>query len=133
MQSSSSGGTAADILINYMGSAEEYQQPLLLRLDDGHSRIADLSSASIEDFLGQRQRPVELRWWSRLVVWESRLLWTLSGSSITVSIFNYMLSFVTLMFCGHLNALELAGASIASVGIQGLAYGIMVCIQNSCS
>ena len=37
-----------------------------------------------------------------------------------------MLSFVTLMFTGHLGALELAGASIASVGIQGLAYGIMV-------
>ncbi|CAB4273981.1 unnamed protein product [Prunus armeniaca] len=109
-----------------MGSAEEYQQPLLFRLDDGQSRIADISSTSIEEFLGQRQRPVELRWWSRLVAWESRLLWTLSGSSITVSIFNYMLSFVTLMFCGHLNALELAGASIASVGIQGLAYGIML-------
>lgn len=30
------------------------------------------------------------------------------------------------MFTGHLGALELAGASIASVGIQGLAYGIMV-------
>ncbi|PQM33786.1 protein DETOXIFICATION 41 [Prunus yedoensis var. nudiflora] len=108
-----------------MGSAEEYQQPLLLRLDDQQSRIADLSSTSIEEFLEQR-RPVEIRWWSRLVAWESRLLWTLSGSSITVSVFNYMLSFVTLMFCGQLNALELAGASIASVGIQGLAYGIML-------
>ena len=30
------------------------------------------------------------------------------------------------MFTGHLGALELAGASIASVGIQGVAYGIMV-------
>ncbi|BBG99803.1 hypothetical protein Prudu_009611 [Prunus dulcis] len=30
------------------------------------------------------------------------------------------------MFCGHLSALELAGASIANVGIQGLAYGIML-------
>ncbi|GMP51908.1 hypothetical protein CsSME_00017953 [Camellia sinensis var. sinensis] len=58
--------------------------------------------------------------------WESRLLWLLSGSSIIVSIFNYMLSFVSLMFTGHLGALELAGASIASVGIQGLAYGIML-------
>jgi len=39
-----------------------------------------------------------------------------------------MLSFVTQMFSGHLGALELAGASIANVGIQGLAYGIMVCL-----
>ncbi|OWM73255.1 hypothetical protein CDL15_Pgr001369 [Punica granatum] len=104
-----------------MGSVEEYQ-PLLLGLDS-HSRIPDLSSVAIEDFL--EQRPVAARWWPRLVAWESRLLWLLSGSSIIVSIFNYMLSFVTLMFTGHLGALELAGASIASVGIQGLAYGIM--------
>ncbi|KAF3517311.1 hypothetical protein DY000_02061732 [Brassica cretica] len=37
-----------------------------------------------------------------------------------------MLSFVTVMFTGHLGSLELAGASIATVGIQGLAYGIML-------
>lgn len=59
-------------------------------------------------------------------MWESRNLWQLSWAAIVVSIFNYMLSFVTLMFAGHLNALELAGASITTVGIQGLAYGIMV-------
>ncbi|XP_068304724.1 protein DETOXIFICATION 41-like [Pyrus communis] len=106
-----------------MGSVEEIQQPLLLGFDT-HSQLADLSSPAVEEFLGHR--PVSLRWWPRLVVWESRLLWILSGSSIIVSVFNYMLSFVTLMFCGHLSALELAGASIASVGIQGLAYGIML-------
>ncbi|KAF5731358.1 TT12-2 MATE transporter [Tripterygium wilfordii] len=104
-----------------MGSAE--YRPLLLGLHS-HSQIPDLSSVVIEEFL--ENRPVALRWWPRLVAWESRLLWRLSGASIVVSIFNYMLSFVTLMFCGHLGALELAGASIASVGIQGLAYGIML-------
>ncbi|KAK7300211.1 hypothetical protein RJT34_11050 [Clitoria ternatea] len=62
------------------------------------------------------------KWFSGL---ESSLLWLLSGSSIIVSIFNYMLSFVTLMFTGHLGSLDLAVASIASVGIQGLAYVIM--------
>ncbi|KAI4305985.1 hypothetical protein L6164_029305 [Bauhinia variegata] len=105
-----------------MGSAEGYQ-PLLLGLDS-HSRIPDLSSDVIEEFLAHR--PIQLRWWPRLIAWESRLLWLLSGSSIVVSIFYYMLTFVTLMFTGHLGALELAGASIASVGIQGLAYGIML-------
>ncbi|XP_054796061.1 protein DETOXIFICATION 41-like [Prosopis cineraria] len=105
-----------------MGSAAEYQ-PLLLRLDS-HARIPDLSADAIEEFLGQTR--VEARWWPRLVAWESRILWLLSGASIVVSIFNYMLSFVTLMFVGHLGTLELAGASIASVGIQGLAYGIML-------
>ncbi|XP_018857059.1 protein DETOXIFICATION 41-like [Juglans regia] len=104
-----------------MGSAE--YQPLLLGLDS-HARIPDLSSVAIEEFL--EQRPVAKRWWPRLVGWESRLLWILSGASIIVSIFNYMLSFVTLAFAGHLGSLELAGASIASVGIQGLAYGIML-------
>ncbi|XP_012074474.1 protein DETOXIFICATION 41 [Jatropha curcas] len=105
-----------------MGSTTEYQA--LLPTLDSHSRIPDLSSEAIEDFLDQRKVP--LRWWHRLVLWESRLLWSLSGASIVVSIFNFMLSFVTQMFCGHLGAVELAGASIANVGIQGLAYGIML-------
>ncbi|XP_021724625.1 protein DETOXIFICATION 41-like [Chenopodium quinoa] len=105
-----------------MNSVETYQT-LLLGLDS-HSRIPDLSSDVIEDFLAHK--PVAARWWTRLIAWESRLLWILSGASIVVSIFNYMLTFVTLMFTGHLGALELAGASVATVGIQGLAYGIML-------
>uniref|UniRef100_A0A7N0TYL7 Multidrug and toxic compound extrusion protein n=1 Tax=Kalanchoe fedtschenkoi TaxID=63787 RepID=A0A7N0TYL7_KALFE len=54
------------------------------------------------------------------------LLCKLSRASIAVSIFNYMLNFVTLMFTGHLGAMEVAGAMIAGVGIQGLAYGILL-------
>ncbi|KAK9988547.1 hypothetical protein SO802_028786 [Lithocarpus litseifolius] len=96
-----------------MGSTE--YQPLLLGLDS-HSRIPDLSLIVIEEFL--EHRPVVVR------------------ASIVVSIFNYMLSFVTLMFTGHLGSLEIAGASIASVGIQGLAYGIMLgmasAVQTMC-
>lgn len=106
-----------------MGSEEE--QPLLHGIDSPTTRISDLSSTVIEEFLEQPRR-VAFRCWARLVAWESRVLWILSGSSIAVSVFNYMLSFVTLIFCGQMSALELAGASIASVGIQGLAYGIMV-------
>ncbi|KAH8509232.1 hypothetical protein Peur_051049 [Populus x canadensis] len=104
-----------------MGEESEYQTPLLEL--DSHSRIRDLSSVTIEEFL--EHGPVAVRWWPRLVAWESRLLWILSGSSIVVSVATFMLSFVTQMFSGHLGALELAGASIANVGIQGLAYGIM--------
>ncbi|KAF2291880.1 hypothetical protein GH714_035976 [Hevea brasiliensis] len=106
-----------------MGSKEPEYQSLLPTLDS-HSRIPDLSSQAIEEFLEQRTVPI--RWWPRLIAWESRLLWLLSWASIIVSIFNFMLSFVTQMFCGHLGAVELAGASIANVGIQGLAYGIML-------
>ncbi|CDP16070.1 unnamed protein product [Coffea canephora] len=105
-----------------MGSATEYQ-PLLLGLDS-HSQIPDLTSSVIEEFL--EHRPIPIRWYPKLFAWESRLLWLLSGASIIVYVFNYMLSFVTLAFTGHLGALELAGASIACVGIQGLAYGIML-------
>lgn len=100
----------------------DYQQPLLLGLD---SPIPDLSSDAVEEFL-QQKPVVAFRWWPRLVAWESKLLWLPFGASIVVSISNYMLSFVTLMFTGHLGSLELAGSSIATVGIQGLAYGIMV-------
>ncbi|KAA3456093.1 protein DETOXIFICATION 41-like isoform X1 [Gossypium australe] len=99
-----------------MGSEE--QRPLL--------RISELSSDAIEEVLESGDGGGGVAWWVRLVAWESRILWLLSGASIIVSVFNYMLTFVTLMFTGHLSALELAGASIASVGIQGLAYGIML-------
>ncbi|MBA0557284.1 hypothetical protein Golob_014361 [Gossypium lobatum] len=99
-----------------MGS--EDQRPLL--------RISELSSDAIEEVFESGDGGGGVGWWVRLVAWESRILWLLSGASIIVSVFNYMLTFVTLMFTGHLNALELAGASIASVGIQGLAYGIML-------
>jgi len=105
-------------------NSESGYQPLLLGLHS-HSHIPDLSSDTIEDFF--KHKSIEFRWWPQLVAWESRLIWLLSWASILVSIFNYMLSFVTLMFTGHLGPLELAGASIAIVGIQGLAYGIMVC------
>ncbi|KAK7841383.1 protein DETOXIFICATION 41 [Quercus suber] len=101
----------------------EDQQPLLNGLHSNTS-ISDLKSDAIEEFL--EHKPVSVRWWIRLVGWESRLLWILSGASIIVSVFNYMLTFATLSFTGHLGSLELAGASVASVGIQGLAYGIML-------
>ncbi|KAG2390941.1 Protein DETOXIFICATION 41 [Vigna angularis] len=112
--------------VDFNGTLEH--QPLLVRLDS-HTQIQNLSSEAIEEFL--EHRPIALKWWSKLVVWESRLLWLLSGSSIVVSIFNYMLSFVTLMFTGHLGSLELAGASLASVGIQGLAYAMSIILQRA--
>lgn len=83
-----------------------------------------MSSIAIEEYL--QQKPVSARKWPQLVAWESKLLWLLSGPSIIVSIFNYMLGFVTLTFTGHLGSLQLAGASIACIGIQGLAYGVML-------
>ncbi|KAM7476933.1 hypothetical protein LguiB_024176 [Lonicera macranthoides] len=107
-----------------MDLAAEHQPLLLGQVLDSRAPVKDLSSEVIEELLASRSVPV--RWYPRLVVWESRLLWILSGASILVSVFNYMLSFVTLMFTGHLSAMELAGASIACVGIQGLAYGIML-------
>ncbi|XP_042519678.1 protein DETOXIFICATION 41-like [Macadamia integrifolia] len=102
--------------------ANGYYEPLLV----GHGRpgLANLSSDAVEELLTQESVPY--RWWPRLVAWESRLLWVLSWASIVVSIFNFMLSLVTQMAAGHLGALELAGASVTNVGIQGLAYGIML-------
>ncbi|XAR60184.1 hypothetical protein NMG60_11033446 [Bertholletia excelsa] len=100
-----------------MGSEEEQQlQPLLDRVQ--------LSSAEVEEVLGRK--PLALQWYGKLIRWESKLLWILSGASIVVSVCNYMLSFVTLTFSGHLSATELAGASIAMMGAQGLAYGVML-------
>lgn len=102
----------------------ENQHPLLPSILHSTVKLSDMSSGEIEEFLGHKN--VSFKVYLKLFAWESRLLWLLSGAVITVLIFNYMLGFVTLVFVGHLGSLELAGASIASVGIQGLAYGVMV-------
>ncbi|KAF7152815.1 hypothetical protein RHSIM_Rhsim01G0201200 [Rhododendron simsii] len=106
-----------------MDSEERQQLPLLRWPSGGNERVSGLSSVEVERIL--EHKPVPLRRYVRLVGWESRSLWLLSWASIIVSVCNYMLSFVTLTFSGQLGALELAGASIAMVGAQGLAYGIM--------
>ncbi|XP_077243794.1 protein DETOXIFICATION 41-like [Tasmannia lanceolata] len=98
---------------------ETISEPLILR-----GSIAGKPSDVIEVLL--ETEPVQCGWVAQVAAWESKLLWILSGASIIVSIFNFMLSLATQMFVGHLGALQLAGASIANVGIQGLAYGIML-------
>ncbi|KAL5977162.1 Protein DETOXIFICATION 41 [Asimina triloba] len=86
--------------------------------------IIHASSEEMEEILSQEKVPARVM--ISAALWESKVLWSLSGASIIVSIFNFMLSLTTQMFSGHLGALELAGASIANVGIQGLAYGLML-------
>lgn len=98
-----------------MGENEERQRSLL--------DIEESSRAS-EELL--QWEPVSCRVMTRLAMWESKNLWRLSWASIIVMLFNFMLSLVSQMFVGHLGELALAGASIANVGIQGLAYGIML-------
>ncbi|KAK4275647.1 hypothetical protein QN277_018690 [Acacia crassicarpa] len=103
----------------------ENQQPLI-RPENGGSVVPGrrMEADEVEETL--ERGGIRLGGWVRLVGWESRVLWHLSGASIIVSLFTYMLTFATLMFTGHLGTIPLAGASIASVGIQGLAYGIMI-------
>lgn len=98
--------------------------PLIERKDNESLKKAEEQSALLEFMLSQENIP-----WGRIAkaaLIESKKLWILSGPSIVVSIFNFLLSAISQMFAGHLGELELAGASIASVGIQGLAYGIML-------
>lgn len=84
----------------------------------------DESSRAAEEMLQWEPVPWRTVW--RLSAWESKNLWRLSWASIVVQLFNFMLSLVTQMFVGHIGSLELAGASIINVGVQGLAYGFMV-------
>ncbi|XP_057815922.1 protein DETOXIFICATION 41 [Cryptomeria japonica] len=81
-------------------------------------------SDTIETLISQGQ--IEWPRVAKAALMESKKLWILSGPSIIIMLFNYMLSVISQMFAGHLGELELAGASIANVGIQGLAYGIML-------
>ncbi|KAK1325990.1 Protein TRANSPARENT TESTA 12 [Acorus calamus] len=88
----------------------------------------DETSREAEETLGSGPVTVKVFW--RVAWWESKNLWRLSWASVIISVFNFMLSLATQMFVGHLGALELAGASIANVGIQGLAYAVQtVCGQ----
>ncbi|XP_057473954.1 protein DETOXIFICATION 41-like [Actinidia eriantha] len=106
-----------------MDSQEDQYPPLLA--GQAHEAISSsFSSAEVEEILARK--PVPVRRYPRLVGWESRMLWLLSWASIIVALCNYMLSFVSLTFSGQLGAVELAGASIAMLGTQGLAYGIML-------
>ena len=85
----------------------------------------DESSGASEELLRREHVP-----WGillRLAQWEAGNLWRISWASILITVFSFMLSLVSQMFVGHLGELELAGASITNIGIQGLAYGIMVC------
>ncbi|KAK9221653.1 hypothetical protein WN944_010080 [Citrus x changshan-huyou] len=92
--------------------------------------LSGLPSDVIEEYLG-RQR-MAFRWWPRLFGWEWRLLCSFQGLVFAVSIFNYMLTFVTLMFTCHLSALELAGDSTASIWTYiklTVASTVMLCLE----
>ncbi|KAL6211238.1 hypothetical protein ACLB2K_016465 [Fragaria x ananassa] len=106
-------------------------QPLLLSHELMHSRISDLSSTAIEELLEQPPPTPALERLARLLVWELRLILRVSSSSIIAGIFNNLLGFVTLTLCSQLSIVELAGASIANLVIQGFAYGIMLCIASA--
>ncbi|KAF3793541.1 DETOXIFICATION 41 protein [Nymphaea thermarum] len=99
------------------GTAES-QEPLLLSFPD------NAEPEDLELLLSLKR--LRCRQLGAAAAVESKSLWLLSAPAIVIMVFNYMLSFVSQMFAGHLGEVELAGASIASVGIQGLAYGIML-------
>lgn len=91
-------------------------EPLLVDVDERSREVEELFAYG----------KVQCRELTRVGCWESKNLWRLSWASIIVQVFNFTLSLVTQMFVGHLGATALAGVSVANVGVQGLAFGIMV-------
>ncbi|XP_054795537.1 uncharacterized protein LOC129300966 isoform X1 [Prosopis cineraria] len=69
---------------------------------------------------------VSMKWWGRVVAWEGRLIWLLLWPAVIAGVFNYMLTFITLIFVGHLGDSQFAGASLACLGLQGLSFGLML-------
>ncbi|KAK4278908.1 hypothetical protein QN277_016684 [Acacia crassicarpa] len=111
-----------------MSSSLHQSQPLLLIHGD-EAWITSYSSAQVEEFLkehGDKEKLVTWRLWIRLVGWETRLILKLSWPSVTCALFTYMLTFVTLIFVGHLGDSQLAAASLACLGLQSLAFGVMM-------
>uniref|UniRef100_A0A0C9S9A0 Protein DETOXIFICATION n=1 Tax=Wollemia nobilis TaxID=56998 RepID=A0A0C9S9A0_9CONI len=60
------------------------------------------------------------------VLVEVKLLWRLAAPAVVVYMVNNFMKLVTMVFCGHLGSLELAGASLGNTGIQVFAYGVML-------
>ncbi|KAI4308152.1 hypothetical protein L6164_031256 [Bauhinia variegata] len=116
-----------------MGSPET---ELLVVGVGAESCIGSLSAAAIEELLENREAGFRVQWWAQVIAWESRQLCFLSWAAIAAAILNYMLTSVTLMFAGHLGDTELAGASLACLGLQGLSYGVMIgmasAVQSVC-
>ncbi|XP_057815921.1 protein DETOXIFICATION 41 [Cryptomeria japonica] len=107
------------------GDDESLVESLVQRKNDK----SEEDSMLIEVLLSQEKIP-----WSgiaKAALRESKKLWILSGPSISVSLLNFMMSAISQMFAGHLGELQLAGAAIANVGIQGLAYGIMLGMSSA--
>lgn len=84
----------------------------------------DKPSDACEELLQREHVPLGML--MQLAAWEAGNLWRISWASILITVFSFMLSLISQMFVGHLGDLELAGASITNIGIQGLAYGVMV-------
>ncbi|TKY45595.1 TRANSPARENT TESTA protein 12 [Spatholobus suberectus] len=101
-------------------------RPLLLGLDS-HSQIRKLSSGTVKNSWNVGLLSCDGGFKACFVGVKAPLapLWGLHYC-VHFQLFAHLCH---LMFTGHLGALELAGASIASVGIQGLAYGIMRFLQ----
>ncbi|CAA7408894.1 unnamed protein product [Spirodela intermedia] len=99
-----------------MESSGGVTEPLLVDVDERSREVEELFAFG----------KVQCRELTRVGCWESKNLWRLSWASIIVQVFNFTLSLVTQMFVGHLGATALAGVSVANVGVQGLAFGIML-------
>ena len=99
-----------------MESSRQSTEPLLVNVQTRSNDVEDLFAAG----------NLHCKELTRVTVWELKNLWRLSWASVLIQVFNFMLSLVTQMFVGHLGATSLAGVSIANVGVQGLALGIMV-------
>ncbi|KAJ1266416.1 hypothetical protein BS78_08G149300 [Paspalum vaginatum] len=96
------------------------------QVGDAVAPLLDVDGSSAASEAQLRREPVAWRELARLAAWEGANLWRISWASILITLSTFTLSLVTQMFVGHLGELELAGASITNIGVQGLAYGVMI-------
>lgn len=97
---------------------------------------------AFDDNIPKRQETVPLKHeWKQDVddnkdllsrVWiESKKLWHIVGPAIFSRVASYSMNVITQALAGHLGDLELAAISIASIGILGFSFGVMVGISIS--
>ncbi|KAJ4838287.1 Protein DETOXIFICATION 40, partial [Turnera subulata] len=102
------------------------QQPFLQPLSPKSTRKLrdEPNNSELESILSDSKEPLMKRLGKATWI-ESKILFKIAAPAIIVYMINYLMTYSTQIFCGHLGNLELATASLGISSIQ-LAYAIML-------
>ena len=74
----------------------------------------------------EEAKEISLVIWRKEIAHEAQKQLSLAGPMVFVSVFQYSLQIISLMFVGHLDELILAGASLATSFVNVPGYSVLV-------